>query len=464
MSNVAPRCRPKNKDAYSSSIDYIPSGWSITSLHNVIDTMVSGWSPQCEPNQASSGEWAVLKTTAVKWSGFNYLENKKLPNNLDPRPALQVNAKDILITRAGPVERVGVIAYVENTAKRIMLSDKLIRLTTNKTCNARFLSIWLSSEFIQNYFSVRITGLAQSQTNISQEILKSVPCILPPLPEQQKIAATLSSVDEVIEKTQAQINKLKDLKTGMMQELLSPREGQAANINITQGESENGLHHTEFKDSPLGRIPVGWEIVTLDDLIKSMDGGVSVNGDNRQKNTDEIGVLKVSSVFKGRFLPNNHKAVIKEDEARVKLNPLKDRILFSRANTPELVGESGYIDKDYKDLFLPDKIWMIDVKDRAETNVKWLSYVLCAGQVRKTIADVATGTSGSMKNISKPNLLGIRIALPSFSEQVRIAAAVQSVDDNLYLTADKLEHTRSIKKALMQDLLTGKVRVKVNAA
>src|SRR5690606_10189467 len=73
---------------------------------------------------------------------------------------------------------------------------------------------------------------------------------LPPLPEQQKIASILSSVDDVIEKTRAQIDKLKDLKTGMMQELLT-----------------KGIGHTEFKDSPVGPIPSKWEVHRIGDLL-----------------------------------------------------------------------------------------------------------------------------------------------------------------------------------------------------
>jgi type I restriction enzyme S subunit len=436
--------------------DLIPNGW----IWNKVNQFTSEHKQGYYTKDAYTGKGTYLiRITDMNNPRIDYTKMPKLEIDEKEYSQFKVEIGDFLFARSGAIGRYGI---VEEEFPAVFASYLIRFRFDNEQVSTRYFGYTYESDLCQRQLGAITQG--SSNININADNIKSLSIPLPPLPEQQKIAAILSSVDEVIEKTQAQINKLKDLKTGMMQELLSPREGQAANVNNPQGESKNGLHHTEFKDSPLGRIPVGWEIVTLDDLIKSMDGGVSVNGDNRQKNTDEIGVLKVSSVFKGRFLPNNHKAVIKEDEARVKLNPLKDRILFSRANTPELVGESGYIDKDYKDLFLPDKIWMIDVKDRAETNVKWLSYVLCSGQVRKTIADVATGTSGSMKNISKPNLLGIRIALPSFSEQVRIAAAVQSVDDNLYLTVDKLEHTKSIKKALMQDLLTGKVRVKVEAA
>lgn len=202
-------------------------------------------------------------------------------------------------------------------------------------------------------------------------------------------------------------------------------------------------------------------MATLSDIISKMEGGVSVNGENRIKNINEIGVLKVSSVFKGKFLPHEHKTVIKEDLERVRINPIKDKILFSRANTPSLVGESGYVERSYDDLFLPDKIWMIDVKDKTKINVRWLSFILSSGRVRKLISDAATGTSSSMKNISKPNLLSIKIAIPTFGEQKAIADVIHSINNKVTLSSAKLVQLKSMKKALMQDLLTGKVRVAV---
>ena len=92
-----------------------------------------------------------------------------------------------------------------------------------------------------------ISGSAQPQ--ITGESLKSVTLPFPPLPEQKKIASILTSVDEVIENTQQQIDKLQDLKKATMNELLS-----------------KGIGHTEFKDSELGRIPKSWKIGTIENL------------------------------------------------------------------------------------------------------------------------------------------------------------------------------------------------------
>ena len=204
-----------------SPIGRIPVGWDVTTLKNLVDVMESGWSPQCEPLKAGTGQWGVLKTTSVTWDGFDYTANKKLPDILDPRPSIQVNQGDILITRAGPAERVGVIAFVEEVPERIILSDKIIRISVNDKFNSRYISYWLSSNFVKNFFSVRTTGLAQSQTNISQDILKSVPCIVPTLEEQNKISSSISSTESRLKYAIMRLNQYKNVKKALMQDLLT---------------------------------------------------------------------------------------------------------------------------------------------------------------------------------------------------------------------------------------------------
>ncbi|NQZ11525.1 MAG: restriction endonuclease subunit S [Algicola sp.] len=204
-----------------SAVGRIPVGWEVVPLVELIEVIESGWSPQCETFPATASDWGVLKTTAVTWDGFNHEANKKLPDNLKPRPATQVNAKDILITRAGPADRVGVVAYVERVREKIMLSDKIIRLIVKQNCNPKFLSLWLSSDTTKTYIASRVSGLAQSQTNISQDILKICPCVLPSMNEQQKIANTMSSLEKRLKRLMDKSTQQKSLKKALMQDLLT---------------------------------------------------------------------------------------------------------------------------------------------------------------------------------------------------------------------------------------------------
>jgi len=207
-----------------SAVGRIPVGWEENNVSSVIASIEAGWSPQCASIPAYAGQWGILKTTSVTWAGFNYRENKGLPVAFQPRPEIQVKVGDILITRAGPTERVAVVAYVNEAPDKIMLSDKLIRIKVNVTkCDAQYLSLALSNIHAQSYFIGRTVGLAKSQTNISQQIINECKVAIPPLSEQQKIAKILTSIDTNIEQKQAKLTQLKNLKKSLMADLLTGR-------------------------------------------------------------------------------------------------------------------------------------------------------------------------------------------------------------------------------------------------
>ena len=281
--------------------------------------------------------------------------------------------------------------------------------------------------------------------HLDKSFIQKINVCVPPLAEQKKIASILASVDEVIENTQNQIDKLQDLKKATMNELLT-----------------KGIGHIEFKHSELGRIPQSWKVQELGDLIVGLKAGVSVNSENRVKRSNEIGILKTSSISQGTFFPQEHKTVLPSEILRVSTPVEKDAIIFSRMNTPNLVGEVGYVTEDVQDLYLPDRLWLINVRDTKKTFTKWLSWLLVSKNLRKQISDIATGTSGSMKNISKSALLSLKIAVPEFDQQKEIAKVIDSIDEHRKILTDKLSQTQAFKKSLMQDLLTGKVRVQVN--
>lgn len=103
----------------------LPKGWEQINLENVISFMDAGWSPKCENEPAKENEWGVLKTTAVQSLLFLPQENKALPAKLAPRPNAQVEENDILITRAGPKNRVGICCVAKAIRPQLMLSDKI---------------------------------------------------------------------------------------------------------------------------------------------------------------------------------------------------------------------------------------------------------------------------------------------------------------------------------------------------
>ena len=203
-------------------------------------------------------------------------------------------------------------------------------------------------------------------------------------------------------------------------------------------------------------VPEGWEEGRVGTLLISLEAGVSVNGEDRPLQIGEKGVLKVSAVSYGKFDPSAAKVIEREELKRAKTIPKAGQIIVSRSNTEKLVGASAYIDKDYPDLFLPDKLWQ--TVSKPDSNMKWLSYILAATRTRYTLSNLATGTSGSMKNITKGELLGLKISIPSLPEQTKIAQTLSTWDKAIATTEQLLNNSRQQKKALMQQLLTGKKR------
>ncbi len=175
----------------------LPMGWEWVRLESVTSGMDSGWSPACLENSSPSiSTWGVLKTTSVQVMQYLEYENKQLPEKLKPRPEAEVKIGDILFTRAGPMNRVGISCLVQQTRPKLMISDKIIRFHPVEIgLDGRFTTLCLNAGETANYLERAKSGMAASQVNITQEKLRSAPVPLPPLAEQHRIVA---KVDELM--------------------------------------------------------------------------------------------------------------------------------------------------------------------------------------------------------------------------------------------------------------------------
>jgi len=216
-----------------------------------------------------------------------------------------------------------------------------------------------------------------------------------------------------------------------------------------------------YKQTDVGVIPEDWTIVPLSELVNSLEAGVSVRSlDAADPHVYDKAVLKTSCIFGGRFNPDECKPIDPRDLHRAKLNPRNNCILISRMNTLALVGECGYVGRDYPNLYLPDRIWMTKHNSQRQHSVRWLNYLLAFGASSRSIKELGTGTSGSMKNIPKSALLGVPIPLPpTRAEQEAIAGALSDADALIESLEKLIAKKRQIKQGAMQELLTGKTRL-----
>ncbi|MDP7196506.1 MAG: restriction endonuclease subunit S, partial [SAR202 cluster bacterium] len=161
-----------------------------------------------------------------------------------------IRVGDILMVKIGSIGYSAIVDNLKNYKYAIIPANLLKISLDDKKASTKYIHQYLISP--QGKKRILNIASATAQPALSLSAIKKFKIPIPPIIEQKKIASILSSVDDVIEKIQLQINKHQDLKKGTMNELLT-----------------RGIGHIEFKDSELGKIPKGWEISDLKSLVVS---------------------------------------------------------------------------------------------------------------------------------------------------------------------------------------------------
>ncbi|HIC92333.1 MAG TPA: restriction endonuclease subunit S [Syntrophaceae bacterium] len=328
------------------------------------------------------------------------------------------------------IGRVGASGEIHLATGKIWISDNAIysRHYDKDKVYMPFVSYLLKFKNI-NRFATKST-----HPIITQSFLNSFLVPLPPLPEQQKIAEILSTVDQAIEKVDESIAKTERLKKGLMQELLT-----------------KGIGHKEFKDTEIGRIPKEWEVVKINQ-ISEVRRGASPRPIGNQKYFSEKGrgwirISDVTNTYK--YLRSTSQYLSKLGESKsVEVNP-GDLIMSICATIgkPIIVDMKACIHDGFVVFRNLSKV----------INIEFLFYVLQRNEY-KFVNMKQTGTQGNLNT----TLVGETfIPLPPLPEQQKIAEVLSTVDKRLELLRNKKEKLHRIKKGLMNDLLIGRRRVKV---
>jgi type I restriction enzyme, S subunit len=261
---------------------------------------------------------------------------------------------------------------------------------------------------------------------------------VPPLPEQRKIAAILSSVDDAVEATQAVIDQLQVVKKAMMAELLT-----------------RGLpgRHTRFKQTEIGEVPEEWEVSPIGDLVETCDYGLSTS---LSLDTDGVAVLRMGNLKDGYVLLDDLKFATKaEVDDRLLLS--RGDVLFNRTNSAALVGKVGvFLGAERATTFAS---YLLRLRARpSEADGFWLSAVMNTELNQQRIRSLAT-PGVSQVNVNRTKMLALNIPVPTLDEQRAIVEALSAVDLRLRQETHLAAGAVVLKNSLMSVLLTGEVRV-----
>lgn len=290
----------------------------------------------------------------------------------------------------------------------------LVARADDKFLDAAYLSHWASSAATRFAIKKEVKGIHLYPKDVAR---LEIP--LPPLPEQKRIAAILDKADS--------IRRNRQQATALADEFL------------------RSVFLDMFGDPVTN--PKGWDVKPLSKGIVNILSGWSARGESYPCSANDLGVLRVSAVTTGQFLPEENKLVHREVVPRNKslVFPKKGDLLFSRANTRELVAASCIVDKDVGNVFLPDKLWRVDTNEEFLLP-EYLNFLLWNQRFKDGLTSMATGTSGSMLNISKAKLLGATAPFPDISAQWKFKSlywATRGVIEKLSSASGMTDHSFS---------------------
>jgi len=184
------------KDSGVEWLGEVPAHWEVVRIKHVVASIEQGWSPQCESYPVESADqWGVLKVGCVNGGVFNPDENKVLPDDLTPVPALAIRAGDVLVSRANTRELVGSAATALMDYPNLLLCDKLYRLRLNHKMDAsQYLAYFLGCLPVREQIELAATGASSSMLNIGQATILELRLPHPDVEEQLAITAHLDAV------------------------------------------------------------------------------------------------------------------------------------------------------------------------------------------------------------------------------------------------------------------------------
>lgn len=406
----------------NTPLGIIPNEWEVKKIKE-IGQVVTGNTPATSEKEnygdsylfvspADLSDLKYIKNTEKKLSLIGFEKSRKLPKGA------------VLFTCIGLIGKVGI---------------SLCDLSCNQQINAIICNELMFNEYL--YYELRIRAskiklIAGEQVLpiINKSDFENVKILIPPLPEQRKIAEVLSTWDRAIEKQMLLVEKLELRKKGLMQQLLTGKKR---------------LH---------GFSGGAWKKVKLGDIGQCYSGLT-----NKNKSDFECGAAKFityMNVFCHGKIDINilGRVNIEADEKQEKVK--KGDIFFTvSSETPEEVGMSSVLMDDVNNTYLNSFCFGFRLYNNEILLPKYAIYAFRGTDMRKNMYRIAQGSTRF--NLSKDEVMSLKITVPTVQEQNAIAEILSVCDNEITLARQKLDTLRQQKKGLMQVLLTGKKRIKI---
>jgi type I restriction enzyme S subunit len=416
----------------------IPSNWQAAVLSELSEHITKGTTPTTLGFSYKSSGINFIKVESIDDHGNFVPENvphiSKEANSALSRSVLK--EKDILFSIAGALGRVALVTekmLPANTNQAL----SIVRVKEKEKILPEYLKYFLMGPNIQGF--VKSIAIQSQQANLNLEQIRDFRVGLPSLSEQKAIVGVLGVVDSALELADRVIAKTEQVKKGLMQQLLTC-----------------GIGHTEYKQTSMGKIPKEWQVFELKDVSEVTDGS---HWSPKEIEKSDYKIATVANMGDNQIDIESCKSISKEDFERLIRTgdvPAEGDILFSKDGT---IGVSFAFQQQRHNIGLLSSIAIIK-PNRKVISPQFGSYALKSPKVFRQIMGWKTGTAIGRITIEHLNV--IRIPVPALSEQKEIAQILSITDTKLELERKEKRKLEYVREGLMNLLLTGKVRIKVD--
>lgn len=421
--------------------------WHKTDLATSISVIQSGSRPKGGVSTDSGEVMSLGGENILQQGGVELRDVKRVPHEFYAAMTKgHLHDRDVLINKDGAnTGKVGLFRDLGEGPASINEHLFLLRGEESKITQ-EYLFYTLLSERGQTIIRNRISGSAQP--GLKSGFIKNFPIDLPESTDEQgKISEILGALDRTIEQTEALITKQQRIKTGLMQDLLTKGLDQHGNI---RSEATHA-----FKDSPLGRIPMGWDVVKVGDVL-TQDPKNGYSPKESEYFTGTL-MLGLGCLAVNGFNPVQLKNA-PADDPRLKAALLSDGdFLISRSNTRELVGLVGIFKEIGTPCLYPDL--MVRLRFDSTVSSKFMEHAFRHEILRMQITGAAVGTSESMVKINSQVIKSCRFFRPPRDEQSSILGVLDQSAKAIVMMSEQMKKLHLLKRGLMHDLLTGERRV-----
>ena len=403
----------KEANFKETEIGKIPVDWEVEYLgENLAENPKYGINAASVPFNSNLPTY--LRITDISDDG-RYLNNSPVSVNNSESSKYFLEEGDLVFARTGA--SVGKTYLYNLNDGRLVYAGFLIKLKPdNQTLNSVFLKYLTQNKFYKDW--IIQNSMRTGQPGINGIQIKSFQIPLPPLAEQEKIAEVLSDTDLWIESTEALLAKKRQIKKGAMQKLLSPKED--------------------------------WEVKKLGEMVSLAKSGGTPLSSNAKYYDGEIPFLSISDMTEqGKYLTRTSKSVSQEgiDNSASWVVPINS-IIYS------MYASVGFVSINKIEMATSQAV--INLIFKPEYDLNYMYYFLTSIQI-EVLQFVGEGTQ---KNLNAQTVKNLDIRIPkSLKTQQEIAEILSSMDLEIESLENRLQKARQLKQGMMQDLLTGKVRL-----